>query len=248
MLRIVICDDEDIYIRQITQLVSDALTKIPVSYSTDSFSSGDELFQKLQHGTTYDVALLDIHMDGISGIDIAGKIRKHFQNDKTILIYISAYDNRAKEVFQFNTHRFLSKPVEKHLFEEALLSAAELWEEQQSLNFSFKDTKLGYVEVPLDKILYIESSRSHCVDVTATDYTYTIYNVRLSDIHEKLSSSNFILIHNSTLVNYHHVRSIAYEEVTMSDAKALSISGSKRPEVRKQFHNIRKTQEKNLWL
>jgi len=34
----------------------------------DNFPSGEELFQNLQNGTIYDVTLLDIHMDRISGI------------------------------------------------------------------------------------------------------------------------------------------------------------------------------------
>ena len=246
MLRIVICDDEDIYIRQINDLVSGVFKKIPVSFSMDSYFSGEELFQNIENGKTYDIALLDIQMVGISGIDVAEKLRKHFKNDDTILIYISCYDNRAKEVFQFNTHRFLSKPIETNLFEEALLSAVGLWEKKQSLNFSFKDTKLGLVSIPLSKILYMESSRSHCVTITTSDHTYTIYRVRLSDIYQKFYSSNFILIHQSTLVNFHHVQIITYKEVTMSDGKALSISGPKRKNVRKQFYDIRKMQEKNL--
>jgi len=52
-------------------------------------------------------------MNGISGIDIAGKIRNHLKDNKTILIYISAHNNRAKELFRFNTHRFLPKPIKK---------------------------------------------------------------------------------------------------------------------------------------
>lgn len=248
MLKIVICDDENVYIEQIRTLVSNVLITIPILYSLDSFSSGEELFQNLQNGTSYDVAFLDIHMDGINGIDIADKIRKHFQNNKTILIYISSYDTRAKEVFQFKTHRFLSKPIEKLLFEEALISSLQLWKEQQASNFAFRDTKLGLVQVPFHEILYIESSHNHRVNVITTDNIYTIYDIRLSDIHEKLSSSDFILIHHSTLVNFDHIKTIGYEKVTMSDDKVLSISGPKRKDIRKQFYEIRKVQEKNLWL
>lgn len=248
MLRIVICDDENVYIEQIRMLVPNVLTPLPVLFSMDCFSSGDELFQNLQNGTTYDIALLDIHMDGINGIDIASKIRKQFQNDKTILIYISSYDTRAKEVIPFKTHRFLSKPIEEQQFEEALLSAVQLWKEQQSSIFSFRDTKLGYVKIPLSEILYIENSRSHCVDVITTDHIYTIYDVKLSAIYEKLSLSDFILIHHSTLVNFHHIKAIGYEEVAMSNEKTLRISGSKRKNVRKLFYEIRKAQENNLWL
>jgi len=246
MLKIVICDDEDIYIEQIKMFISDLSTKIP-DFTVNDCSSGEALFQELQDDAIYDIALLDIHMNRMSGIDVADKLRKHFQNDKTILIYISAHDNRAKEVFQFKTHRFLSKPIERDLFEEALLSAVQLWQEQQSLYFSFKDTKLGHVKMPLKDILYMESSRSHCVNVITADCRYTIYDAKLSELHEKFSSSGFILIHHSTLVNFDHIKLIRYEEVTMSDEKILSISGPKRKPIREHFHEIRKKQEKNLW-
>lgn len=249
MLKIAICDDDYIYIEQIKALVTDIFTNAAVLFSITSFSSGEKLYQDLQNGITYDIALLDIKMDRMSGIDVGDKLRKHFQNNKTILIYISSYDNRAKEVFQFNTHRFLSKPIEYHLFEEALLSANQIWKEHQSLNFSFRDTKLGNVKVPLKDILYIENnSRNHHVDVTTTDHTYILYDVKLSDIHKNLSSFDFILIHHSTLVNFDHIRSLSYDKVDMSDGKTLSISGPKRKYARALFYEIRKRQEKNIWL
>ncbi|GLC80101.1 LytR/AlgR family response regulator transcription factor [Lacrimispora brassicae] len=248
MLRITVCDDESFYIEEIKKLVIAVLTKIPVLFSITCFSSGEELFKDLQNGSAYDIALLDIHMNKMDGIDIAEKIRKYFQNDKTILIYISNYDIRAKEVLQFNTHRFLSKPIDYLLFEEALLSANILWEEQQPQNFCFKDTKSGHVGVPIKDILYMESARNHRVDVTTVEHVYTMYDVKLSDIHENLSSFNFILIHHSILVNFSHINVISYEEIKMSNGKILNISGPKRKQIRELFSEIRKRQEKNIWL
>lgn len=248
MLKLVACEDEPVHLNNIQILVHDIFTKIPILYTLECFSSGEELFQNLQNGSTYDIALLDICMKKMSGIELAEKIRKYFLNEDTILIYITSYDIRAKEVFQYNTHRFLSKPIEFSLFEEALLSAHQKWKNQQSENFCFRDTRLGSVKVLIKDILYMESARSHCVDVITRDYIYSIYNVTLAHIHNNLSSFDFILIHHSTLVNFDHIKKICYESIEMSNDMTLMISGPKRREVRKQLFDLRKRQDKNIWL
>lgn len=248
MIKITVCDDESTYTNEIHNLVSSVLANISVLFSITCFISGEELFRDLQNGSVYDIAILDIHMNKIDGINIAEKIRKQFQNEKTILIYISNYDIRAKEVFQFNTHRFLSKPIDYQLFEEALLSAYQLWKKQQPQYFCFKDTKLGHLEVPIKDIIYMQSARSHRIDITTGNLIYTMYDVKLSKIHEYLSLFDFVLIHHSILVNFNHISVIRYEEIMMSDGKRLDISGPKRKQVRELFFEIRKRQEKNIWL
>jgi len=248
MIKIVICDDEDIYIEQIRMLVSDLLEKIPVLFSMDICSSGEELVRNLQNGSIYDIALLDMRMDGICGIEVADILRKQFQHDKTILIYITAYDDRIRETFQFGTHRFLAKPIERLLFDDALLSAIQLWEKQQSTCYAFKDIKLGHVKILLKDILYFESNSNHYVDVITTNYKYTICRIKLSNIHEKLFSSDFIRIHHSALVNFDHIKIMNYDEVTMSNEEVLRISGPKKKDVRNLFSKMRKSREQNPWL
>jgi len=248
MIKIVICDDEDIYVEQIRLLVSDLLEKIPVLFSMDICSSGEELVRNLQNGSVYDIALLDMRMDGICGIEAADILRRQFRHDKTILIYITAYDDRMREAFQFGTYRFLAKPINRHSFDDAMLSAIQLWKKQQSAYYAFKDIKLGHVNIPHKDILYFESNSNHYVDVITTSCRYTICRIKLSDIHKKLFPSGFILIHHSALVNFDHIKIMNYDKVTMSNEEVLRISGPKQKEVRDLFSNMRKAREQNPWL
>ncbi|MFT4104974.1 MAG: LytTR family DNA-binding domain-containing protein [Lacrimispora sp.] len=246
MAKIAICDDEPVFAHQIKELVDNILTERNISYSVNSFLSGEELCSELENGASYDIAFLDIKMGGMSGIDTADKIRHHFQIKQTILIFISSYDQHAKDVFRFNTFRFLSKPICPELFKEGLLGSMELLHGQQKKTYTFKDISTGQVKLPLEEIYYFEIAKGHKINVIAVDETYSFYG-RLIDVCEPLEHSGFLLIHHSYLVNYDHIRCISYNEVIMANKKKLLISGPKRKEVRKKYLDLRSEGNESKW-
>jgi len=246
MLKIAICDDENIFLEQMKEYIENVFFHVPVIYSVKCFSSGEDLFQDIERNYFYDIIFMDISMGGMSGVETGAKLRNYFDFMKTILIYVSAYDNRAKEVFHFNTHRFLSKPINFTLFEEALVSGYKLWKNAQAKHIIIKDRSVGQVTLPLKDILYFEVTRSHRVDVVTEQYKYTAYE-KLSDIYEQLENSGFLLIHHSSIVNFDYIRLMTYDKVTMTDGKTLQISGPKRSDVRKQYALLRKNQGAQQW-
>lgn len=72
----------------------------------------------MNRGGSFHILYLDISMGGMNGVEVGNRLRSHFQNTDTILIYVSSYDQRAKEVFRLQTFRFLSKPINPSLFQE----------------------------------------------------------------------------------------------------------------------------------
>ncbi len=246
MLKIAICDDEKLFSDQIYELVEKVFTKTTALYSIKCFSSGEDMITAMEDKALFDIAFLDISMNGMSGIELGAKLRKYFQSMKTILIYVSSFDSRAKEVFCYNTHRFLSKPINYTLFEEALLSAYNLWKDAQSKYLTIKDSTFGYVSLHLKDILYLEVTRSHRIDVVTAKQRYIAYE-KISDLYEQLSSQNFLQIHHTCMVNYDYIELISYEKVTMSDGRTLQISGPKRKLVRSQYSTLRKKQVSKQW-
>lgn len=246
MLKIAICDDEKIFLDQIHDMTSQLLTDIAVLHEINCFSSGEELYQILEKDIEFDIAFLDIYMGNMSGIDLGEQIRNHFQNTKTIIIYISSYDNRAKEVFHFNTFRFLSKPIDLSLFKEALLSAYGLWTDSHSKYLIIKDPTIGFLSLKLQNIMYLEVTRSHRIDVVTTKQRFTAYE-KLSSFYEQLSSANFLQIHHSCMINSDYIKQMTYEKVTMADGRVLPISGPKRKIIRNQYLILRKKQVMRLW-
>lgn len=244
MIRIAICDDEPIFIEQIKSMLKSTLSKAHISYLTDSFTSGESLCEKLKGGFFYDLAFLDICMNGMNGIEVGTRLRNYFKIKKTIIIYISSYDNRAKEVFCLDTFRFLSKPIDPELFKRDLLSAYKRLNEIKDDFFCFKDIEKGQCNIPIEEIIYLEISRGHKINVITKDSWYIFYG-KLTDVSEKLESQGFLLIHHSILINYNHIRQISYEKVLMSNEVNLAISGPKRKEIRARYLQIRKSKEDN---
>ncbi len=89
------------------------------------------------------MAFLDICMNGMNGIEVGTRLRNYFKIKKTIIIYISSYDNRAKEVFCLDTFRFLSKPIDPELFKRDLLSAYKRLNEIKDDFFVLRILKKG---------------------------------------------------------------------------------------------------------
>ncbi len=244
MIRIAICDDEPIFIEQIKSMIKSTLSEAHISYLTDSFTSGEGLCEKLKGGAIYDLAFLDISMNGMSGIEVGNKLRYYFQIKKTIIIYISSYDNRAKEVFCLDTFRFLSKPIDPELFKRDLLSAYKRLNELQDESFCFKDITRGQCNIPIEDIIYFEISKGHKINVITKESRYIFFG-KLTEVFEKLEAQGFLLIHHSFLINYSHIRQISYEKVLMSNQADLTISGPKRKEIRARYLQLRKKREED---
>lgn len=139
-------------------------------------------------------------------------------------------------------------------FKEALLSAYDIWKEQQNRNFTFRATSIGQscgqVTVPLKEIIYFRIARirnnSRNIEVNTVAASYT-FRGNMKDLVTQLFPVDFLQIHHSFLINARHIRRITYEEVEMNNSEVLRISGPKRSEIRKQYADILKRQE-GLWL
>jgi len=245
MITIAICEDEAIFVEKIQKMISDIFNCAHISFLCDCFSTGEEFLQALAAGSHYDIALLDIGLGDINGIEVADHFRNLLHIDKMILIYISSHEERTKETFLFHTHRFLTKPIDEDCLKEALLSAYHVWTEQQSRFYSFKTASMGQITLPLDEIIYFQVSYGRNVVLVTTGDVYT-FREKITNIHKQLAVVDFLQIHYSFLINFSHIRRISYTEVEMDNGKTLPISGPKRPEIRRLYAEIQKRRE-GLW-
>ena len=87
MIRIVVCDDENVIVNQIEHIISEVCKWESIPVNIDVFYSGRELKRQVTSGTKYDIIFLDIQMKGGDGIIAAENIRK--VDDNVLLIYVS---------------------------------------------------------------------------------------------------------------------------------------------------------------
>ncbi len=75
MLRIALCDDEEVVCSELKSFIIQACKEIHIESEIDIFSSGSILKKHLIDGSVYNIFFLDIELNDESGITISGCIR-----------------------------------------------------------------------------------------------------------------------------------------------------------------------------
>lgn len=133
------------------------------------------------------------------------------------------------DLFQVRPLNFLIKPIEENKVIKMLDKAMELL---NKLNYFFNYKKgHNYCKKEIKDIIYFESNNRQVKMVATTDEI--IFYDTLSEIHSQLESHKFFFIHKSYLVNYYHVSEFNYDKLIMSNSHVLSISQSRKADVRK---------------
>ncbi|ABQ47436.1 MULTISPECIES: response regulator [Thermotoga] len=100
MKRILVVDDEP----NIRELLKEELQE--EGYEIDTAENGEEALKKFFSGN-YDLVILDIEMPGISGLEVAGEIRKKKKDAKIILL--TAYSHYRADLSSWAADEYVVK-------------------------------------------------------------------------------------------------------------------------------------------
>lgn len=235
MIKIAICDDEPSICGQVETTLIQILDERTIEYDIDVFCSSEELCTQLQ-AKNYNLLFLDIELPDQNGITTGRYIRETLQDEQLQIAYISSKTSYAMELFEFHPINFLEKPLTPQQILK-VLDKYLLISHYNEQTFTYKKYR-NYFNIPFHNILYFESA-GRKITIYTTQGPDTFYDT-LENIYPRLKTSHFLFIHKSILVNYHHIRQITYDEVTMSDGTVLAISQSRRKDIKNMYMQIRK--------
>lgn len=227
MLKVAICDDENVVVNQIEEIICTLCKEESILIDIDAFYSGEALEQRIQQGERYDLIYLDIQMKGEDGIITAQSIRKADEN--ALIIFVSAYDKYLMELFRLDVFTFVKKPIHRQAFEKIFLEAYQkICNKNFYYIFHYKSEEY---KIPCNEILYFESNGRQ-IKVHIKNKETVVFNGKLSDVVEKLAEGKipFLRIHQSYLVNYHLIRSRSKTEITLINGLKLPISEERQKE------------------
>lgn len=137
MLTLLIADDEFFILERLKRI-----TDYPaLGYNlTAAVLNGRDAMQIIEEESP-DLAILDIKMPFLSGLDIAGQIYE--KNLKTKVVILTSYDyfNYAKQAIKYQVFSYLLKPVNVDELKEILADAAREIGEQRQRDSQLKEYK-----------------------------------------------------------------------------------------------------------
>lgn len=219
-MKIAVCDDEIVLVKQIDQY----LWKQP-GCSVSCYSSPEKLCAEYEAGKRYDVVFLDVLMEPMNGITLARRIRSLDRN--VILIFITAYLEYAPEGYEVNAFRYLLKPVTEAAVLEVMEAVRKELEGESTLWIRTAECELL---LHTREIQYLEAD-----DKDAILY-YMEDKIRLrrglKELETQLSPFFFFRVHRKYLVNLAHVREFDEERLTLDCGRSIPLSRRRSREFR----------------
>ena len=222
MFKIAICDDEEIFRKNIYKIIMNYMVKNGLLYEIDEFESGNEFINLGINMRKYDIVFLDINMDEIDGIETAQEIRK-VSND-IFIVFVTAFINYAVEGYSVNAIRYILKNNEN--FAELIFECIDAISKKINHSVKKKEFKFseGVKNISLELLLYIES-KLHKLNFHIMEdklNTYSLYG-KLDEFEKELEDKAFLRIHRY-LINMKHIVSIYRYKAVLNNGIKLKIS------------------------
>lgn len=234
MLKIAICEDDNIQRKNLIHMIDRYLGIISKEYETFEFISGEKL---LLSRDEFDIYFLDIEMDNISGIDVARKIR--ITNAKAIIIFTTGFKDYVFDAFDVNAFHYLIKPIHEMKFKEILYSAIKSISKKDKFLLA-KNSSSSY-KIFFKDIIYIESN--HRKVKIHTTYDIIEYYYKISDLENELLKDNFFRCHKSYIVNFEYVQSFDNTFIALKNSEKVFVSKYKLTDFSKAFMYYLKAEE-----
>ena len=216
-----ICDDEEIILEKISQLINDKFKEINCDYNINKFNDPKELIE--YHSREYfDIVFLDIDMPKINGIEAAQNIK--VKNPNTVIIFITGKDEFVFESFKVQPFRFIRKSKLAEEISEAIIEVNKLLE-KNSYKIKIIIDKKTY-EIDINSILYIESNRNYITINTVNDKQYK-YKDSINQREHELEGYGFIRIHSGYLVNERYIQRLNKDNVIIKNNQKIPMSRSR---------------------
>lgn len=213
---------------------------LPLAAPPDLFGSGEEFLEKFSAGK-YNVAFLDIYMDGISGMDTARKIRE--TDTACRLIFITTTAEFALDSYDVDSSWYLVKPYNYEKLSLALERCSLSWQEQNQ--FLLISGKAGDEKLPLHQIAWAEYvNRKVCVHFK--NGQKTLLSMRLMDFSKMLLPYPYFCdCMKGLIVNFEAVEKLLEDSFLLENGIKLPISRLKYRQVREQFLEYSYAQMRN---
>lgn len=223
MITVAVCDDSMAIVKAMQEHLKEYGKETNHELRIFTFTSGEELLEN--YSCKYDILFLDIKMTGVTGIQVAQKIRE--QDKKVIIIFLTSLIQYAVDGYKVNAANYIIKPLKK----KRLMMEMDHWIselEQKEEPFITIHNDSGTYKILLKTISYIETFNRNILIHSSQGNILCYW--KMKEIEEKISQYGFSRNHSSFLVNLFYVENIEKSDIKLVTGELLPIGKSKKKE------------------
>ena len=223
-LRVLIVDDEPLARSRLRTLLGEC--RQPPSVAAGEAGSAAQAMALVQH-QQFDVALLDIHMPGADGLQLAAALRSAPQ--PPLVVFVTAHTEHAVQAFELEAVDYLTKPVRLERLQAALQKVERLALSQPARQVDSVQERLVIsergrtVRVPLDEVLYLKAELKY-VTVRTAEASHLL-DGSLNQLEDK-HGDRFLRIHRNALVARNAIRALVrHHDAEEGEGWAVRLAG-----------------------
>ncbi|MBR2876722.1 MAG: response regulator transcription factor [Clostridia bacterium] len=226
-MKLLICDDSQITLDLVSLLVDIFEKKRGITFEKDIRTSGDFI---LEEKNSYDIAIVDVEMPGISGIQLSQRLKEI--NPRACIIILTAFQNYLDYAMKIQVFRYLSKPLDKNRFFRNLEEAVEEYNNtNKKLTLKSNDS---FTVVNTGDILYMEKRAGGTTVVTVNGELEV--KEKLEECAELINQpAAFVYSHNSVIVNLQNVVNFDKSFVTLQKNETETVKAYMSQRKYKEF-------------
>lgn len=231
-MKIAIVEDEREHRELIKKYIEDACESKGIHSQIFEFESGEQfLFEN--EDMNADVAFLDIQMPGISGVELARKLRE--SNNDISIVFATGIDDYIEEGYELEAVHYLRKPIDK---DKVFLCIDRINKKKVDDKYILIDTNDGRCKINIKNIVSVEAVAHKTIITTqkGNSYEKVESNLSLGEMEQQLVDFDGMQkTHRSYLVNLSYVKNITKTDVVMDNGAAIPLSRRMYKEVNENF-------------
>ena len=233
---IVVCEDNQKDMDALCGWIDRFFKETHCAVDIITFESGESFLEKIDILKTKDVKVVftDIYMMGVSGVDVARKIRDI--DDEMVIIFTTSSVSHGLDGYAVHAFQYLVKPFGYIEVKNVLDKCTKLF--ANSMRYIEVMSSRLVKRVLLKDILYIEICNHTCFIHTLSETVKTHLSLdEMAQLLDEQVACNFLRTHRSFIVNMRYIDDVAENDFLLTSGAMIPISRSNRHEIKQAYMN-----------
>lgn len=236
-MRIAVCDDQQIFVDEISNKIKDYLERRNYNYLLDTFTLGLDLVSSNKYNYQYDIIFLDVEMPVLSGEEVAGELLKQ-DSANALIIFTTSHSDFAKYGYLYKAFRFIDKAELDDCINQVMEDAIK----ELSTMPGNKTVLINEEDISINNIIYIMADGKSTNIILNNNTTITV-NQGFKDFVESAKFMHFIITRRGILVNSDYIEYVSDRIIQLTNGDSMEIPRGRKDKIKNQIFNINRSVE-----